>query len=100
MSAFASASATAPAPVIAIATKGRSPNFPGAFRIAWTFTPLNPEEDEAYSGHGQAVFLAAEALEFCKCIKMLELEETREKKHSAGYITYRAEEAPRYPQMF
>jgi hypothetical protein len=46
------------------------------------------------------VFLAAEALEFCKCIKMLELEETREKKHSAGYITYRAEEAPRYPQMF
>ena len=96
MSAFASASATAPV----IATKGRAPNFPGAFRIAWTFTPLNPEDGAAYSGHGQAVFLEAEALEFCKCIKMLELEQTREQKHFAGYMTYRAEEAPRYPQMF
>lgn len=80
---------------MAINTSGRSPNFPGAFRIAWTFSPLNPEEGEAYSGHGQAVFLQAEAVEFCKCMQ-------EGKLHGAnygGHITYRAEEAPRYPQM-
>jgi hypothetical protein len=79
---------------IAINTRGRSPNFPGAYRIAWTFSPLNPEDGDAYSGHGQAVFLQAEAIAFCNSILSNKFDGT----NYGGHITYRVEEAPRYPQ--